>query len=326
MTTAITTSNLNKCFKKGVRGRKIEALASLNLEVRQGEVFGFIGSNGAGKSTTIKILMGLIQPSAGQARLFDKPVADPFARDRVGYLSEHPHFYDFLTPLELFKVLGAIRRMDGKRIRQRGEELLNLVSLGESADRRIRGFSKGMVQRLGIAAALLGDPDLLILDEPMSGLDPLGRHLVATIIRDLQQQGKTIFFSTHIIPDIETLCDRVGILVRGHQKYTGSIQEALYPSGNRFEITMRMPEGWNPEHGILAKQNLLWRKESLHKFEIEEAEISAIALAVTETNGSIVTLEPKKRSLEELFLQLSGHDDQADGGLGSPASPAPTSL
>lgn len=319
MTTAIKTSNLNKCYKKGVRGHKIEALSTLNLEVRQGEVFGFIGSNGAGKSTTIKILLGLIRPSAGQAWLFDKQVNDPWARGRVGYLSEHPHFYDFLTPLELFQLLGAIRRMEAKCIRQRTEELLNLVALSEAANRRIRGFSKGMVQRLGIAAALLGDPELLILDEPMSGLDPLGRHLVATIIRDLQQQGKTIFFSTHIIPDIETLCDRVGILVRGHQKYTGSIQEALYPTGNRFEITIRMPEHWSPEQSILGQQALLWTKESLHKFEIEEAEISAIAQAVATGNGSIVTLEPKKRSLEELFLELSGHVDQ-------PASSAQNSL
>ena len=306
MIPAIKISNLHKCFIKGVRGQKIEALSSLNLEVRQGEVFGFIGSNGAGKSTTIKILMGLIRPSNGQAWLFDKIVDDPCARGRVGYLAEHPQFYDF------------IRRMEIKLIQQRAEELLDLVSLAEAANRRIRGFSKGMVQRLGIAAALLGDPELLILDEPMSGLDPLGRHLVATIIRDLQQQGKTIFFSTHIIPDIETLCDRVGILVQGHQKYTGSIQEALYPTGNRFEITVRMPAHWRSEQTILGQQRLLWRKESLHKFEIEEAEISAIAQAVTDGNGSIVTLEPKRRSLEELFLQLSGHVEQrTDGRLES---------
>ena len=306
MTSAIKISNLNKCYKKGVRGQKIEALSSLNLEVRQGEVFGFIGSNGAGKSTTIKILMGLILPSAGQAWLFDKEMAAPLSRDRVGYLSEHPQFYDFLTPVELLRLLGAIRRMEARRIQQRTEELLGLVSLSEAANRRIKGFSKGMVQRLGIAAALLGDPELLILDEPMSGLDPLGRHLVANIIRDLQQQGKTIFFSTHIIPDIETLCDRVGILVRGRQKYVGSIQEALYPAGNRFEITLRMPEQWTPGQTIIGQQHLLWRKESLYKFEFAEAETSAIVQAVTADNGSIVNLEPKRRSLEELFLELSG--------------------
>ncbi|MDR2550383.1 MAG: ABC transporter ATP-binding protein [Desulfobulbus sp.] len=305
MTSAIKTSNLGKWYKKGVRGQKIEALVDLNLEVREGEVFGFIGGNGAGKSTTIKILMGLNRPTAGQAFIFDTRIDDPAARDRVGYLSEHPQFYDFLTPLELFRLMGTLRRMEGKRIHQRADELLHLVALADASNRRIKGFSKGMVQRLGIAVALLGDPELLILDEPMSGLDPLGRHLVANIIRELQQQGKTIFFSTHIIPDIETLCDRVGILVRGHQKYAGSIHEALYPQGSRFEITVRMPEQWKVEQSSFARKPLLWQKNVLYRFEIEETEIAATVQAVMDQGGSVATLEPKRRSLEELFLQLS---------------------
>jgi len=307
MTIAIKTNNLHKCYKKGVRGIKIEALSSLNLEVQQGEVFGFIGSNGAGKSTTIKILMGLIKPSAGQAWLFGKSVSEPKARRCIGYLSEQPQFYDFLTPFELFSLLGTIRQIETRLIEKQTNELLDLVSLTDAGKRKIRGFSKGMLQRLGIAAALLGEPDLLILDEPMSGLDPLGRNLVANIIRHLQQQGKTIFFSSHIIPDIETLCDRVGILVRGQQKYTGSIQEALYPTDNLFELTVRLPEQRGKTPNILNQRHILWRKESLYKFEIAEAEISAIIQAVITSGGSIVTLEPKRRSIEELFLELSCH-------------------
>lgn len=308
MTTAIKTSNLGKWYKKGVRGQKIEALVDLNLEVRKGEVFGFIGGNGAGKSTTIKILMGLNRPTTGEAWIFDTRTDDPAARERVGYLSEHPHFYDFLTPLELFRLVGTLRRMETKHVRRRSDELLELVSLAAAAKRRIKGFSKGMVQRLGIAVALLGDPELLILDEPMSGLDPLGRHLVANIIRELQQQGKTIFFSTHIIPDIETLCDRVGILVRGHQKYAGSIQEALYPQGSRFEITIRMPEHWDLAQSDLARHRLLWQKNVLYRFEIDEVEVAATVQSMMDLGGSVVALEPKRRSLEELFLQLSEHD------------------
>ena len=312
MTTAIKTNNLNKCYKKGVRGHRTMALSALNLEICQGEVFGFIGSNGAGKSTTIKILMDLIKPSGGQAWLFEQPVNEPKARSCVGYLSEHPQFYDFLTPLELFSLLGTIRQIKSTHIEKKTQELLDLVSLTDAAKSKIRGFSKGMVQRLGIAAALLGDPELLILDEPMSGLDPLGRKLVANIIRDLQQQGKTIFFSTHIIPDIETLCDRVGILVRGQQKYTGSIQEALYPAGNIFEITVRLPGQWSKTQSILSRRQLLWSKESLYKFEISEMEISNIVQTVTSGGGSIITLEPKRRALEELFLELSGHVELVD--------------
>ncbi len=321
MTSAIKTSKLSKQYKKGVRQQQVSALLDLDLEIRRGEVFGFIGSNGAGKSTTIKILMGLIQATNGQAWLFERPVTDPAARLHVGYLSEHPHFHDFLTPLELLHLLGTMRQMERKTIARKSEELLGLVSLSEAANRKIRGFSKGMVQRLGIAAALLGDPDLLILDEPMSGLDPLGRHLVATIIRDLQRQGKTIFFSTHIIHDIETLCDRVGILVQGHQKYVGSIQEALYPAGNLFEITVRMPEQWAPAQTILGSLRLLWHKESLYNFELTEAEISSATQAVIAAGGGIVTLEPKRRSLEELFLDLSGKfGEKGQSDLTSPAS------
>lgn len=305
MTTAIKIIDLKKTFVKGVRGRKIEALSALNLEIGTGEVFGFIGSNGAGKSTTIKILVGLIKASSGQALIFDRPVSVANVRERIGYLSEHPQFYEFLSPMEIFHLLGRIRGMRTSLIQQRAEELLALVSLAQDAYRRIKGFSKGMVQRLGIAVALLSDPELLILDEPMSGLDPLGRHLVSTIIRNVQQQGKTIFFSTHIIPDIETLCDRVGILVRGHLKFAGSIHDALYPSGNRFEMTVQMPEHWDLEQSRFKYYHLLWRQQTLHRFEMNEQEIVEAMKATMSYGGNLVTLEPKRRSLEELFLQLT---------------------
>lgn len=319
MTTAIKTKNLGKWYSKGVRGQKIEALVDLNLEVYPGEVFGFIGGNGAGKSTTIKMLLGLNRPTSGEAWLFETRMDDPAARERVGYLSEHPNFYDFLTPIELFRLFGTLRQMENVQIQHRADDLLELVGLSEAAKRRIKGFSKGMVQRLGIAVALLGDPALLILDEPMSGLDPLGRHLVASIMRELQQRGKTIFFSTHIIPDIETLCDRVGILVRGHLKYAGSIQEALYPQGNRFELTVRMPELWRPGQADRTRYRLLWQKKVLYRFEMEEADVPASVQELMGQGGSVVALEPKRRSLEELFLQVSGQDVPSGGNAVSQA-------
>ncbi|MEW6518810.1 MAG: ABC transporter ATP-binding protein [Thermodesulfobacteriota bacterium] len=311
MTNAIKTSSLNKYYKKGVRGRKVEALSSLDLEVRLGEVFGFIGSNGAGKSTTIRILMGLNRPSSGQAWLFDRPVDDPGARERVGYLSEHPHFYEFLTPMELFDLLGTIRGMQAGIIRQRTDELLDLVSLAEAANRKIRGFSKGMVQRLGIAAALLGDPDLLILDEPMSGLDPLGRHLVTTLIRDLQNRGKTIFFSTHIIPDIETLCDRVGILVNGAMKYVGSIGQALYPAAGKLEVTFRAESARAAELAAAQQIHYRWQKEGAFRTEINEGQLPSLTEKIIAMGGSVISVELKKRSLEELYLTIN--DDQQAG-------------
>lgn len=302
--TPIKTENLSKTYKKGLR-KKVESLKNLNLEVKEGEIFGFIGANGAGKSTTIKILMGLLKPTSGKAWLWEKPVSDPEAREKVGYLAEHPQFYGYLTPLELLTFLGKLNGRNQNTAKNKAEELLSLVQLKEAAKRPIKTFSKGMVQRTGIAAVLMNDPDLVVLDEPMSGLDPLGRHLVSTIIRKLQKDGKTVFFSTHIIPDIETLCDKVGILVKGELKYVGSIQEALYPPGGRFEMTFRLPKYADSLTEIKEKFALVWQKEALFKIELEEKEIAGVISWLMNKNGAVVSLERKKRSLEELFLNLT---------------------
>lgn len=306
-TIAIKITDLSKTYKKGVRQQSIEALTGLDLEVKKGEVFGFIGSNGAGKSTTIKILMGLVRPTGGEAWLMGQPISSHKVRNKVGYLSEHPRFYDYLTPRELLRLVGTMCRMDNKKIGARTNELLELLSMQDVADRQIKGFSKGMVQKMGIMAALFDDPELLILDEPMSGLDPIGRHLVAEIIRNLQQQGKTIFFSTHIIPDVETLCDRVGIIVKGHLRYAGSIEKALYPPGNRLELTFRLPASRSEK----IKASVIWQKGELVKVEIDEEEAPKIIIDILESKGVIVNLEPKKRSLEELFLRIT--DKEGEG-------------
>ena len=301
---AIKTENLSKTYKKGLK-KKVESLKNLNLEVNKGEIFGFIGANGAGKSTTIKILMGLLNPTSGNAWLWGKKVSAPEARVGVGYLAEHPRFYNYLNPLELLTLIGKLNGADRVDVKRRANELLSLVLLEDAAKRPIRTFSKGMVQRTGIAAVLMNDPELVILDEPMSGLDPLGRHLVSSIIRDLQKKGKTVFFSTHIIPDIETLCDKVGILVRGELKYTGSIQDALYPPGGTFEMTFRVAGSALNNAEIKDKFALLWQKEALYKIELEEEDIPDAIGWLGERKGTVVSLERKKRSLEELFLNLA---------------------
>lgn len=299
----IRTENLSKTYKKGLK-KKVESLKGLNLEVHRGEIFGFIGANGAGKSTTIKILMGLLRPTSGSAWLWDKPVSVPEARKGIGYLAEHPQFYGYLNPLELLTFIGKLNGQDDGDAKKKAKELLALVLLEEAAKRPIRTFSKGMVQRTGIATVLMNDPDLVILDEPMSGLDPLGRHLVSSIIRDLQKRGKTVFFSTHIIPDIETLCDKVGILVKGELKYVGSIQEALYPPGGSFEMTFRITDPVISSSEIEEKFEVIWQKEALFKIELEENDIPDVIGWLMKNKGTVVSLEPKKRSLEELFLDL----------------------
>ncbi len=210
----ISLDNISKDYKTGFRKKKT-ALRDFSLDISEGEVFGFLGPNGAGKSTAIKILLNLIFPTRGKAGILGKDVGDKDIRKFVGYLPENPYFYDYLNPLELLKFAGKTSGMDSGKIKQKTDELLNTVGLWNERKRVIRSYSKGMVQRVGLALALIHDPKVVILDEPMTGLDPIGRRQVIDLILKLKSEGKTVFFSSHIIEDIERVCDRIGILVNG---------------------------------------------------------------------------------------------------------------
>ena len=210
----ISFDKITKDYKTGFRKKKT-ALKDFSLDIVEGEVFGFLGPNGAGKSTAIKILLNLIFPTAGKAEILGKDVGDKGIRKFVGYLPENPYFYDYLNPVELLKFAGKTSGMDSFKIKERTEELLNTVGLWNERKRAIRSYSKGMVQRTGLALALIHDPKVVILDEPMTGLDPIGRRQVIDLILKLKSEGKTVFFSSHILEDIERVCDRIGILVNG---------------------------------------------------------------------------------------------------------------
>lgn len=210
----ISFNNISKDYKIGFRKKKT-ALKDFSLDISEGEVFGFLGPNGAGKSTAIKIILNLIFPTHGKAGILGKDVGDKDIRKFVGYLPENPYFYDYLNPLELLKFAGKTSGMDSGKIKQKTDELLNTVGLWNERKRVIRSYSKGMVQRVGLALALIHDPKVVILDEPMTGLDPIGRRQVIDLILKLKSEGKTVFFSSHIIEDIERVCDRIGILVNG---------------------------------------------------------------------------------------------------------------
>jgi ABC-2 type transport system ATP-binding protein len=214
---------VSKSYKKKLSRQK--ALDGLSLSVEQGEVFGFLGPNGAGKSTAIKILMNFIKADSGQVRIKEIPITLPEARRHVGFLPENPCFYDHLTAAELLKFIGVTSGMDGPAIHERSDALLSELKLAHVKHQPIRTYSKGMTQRIGLAMAMLHDPDIYILDEPMSGLDPLGRRLVADLIQGIHQSGKTIFFSSHILSDIERLCDRVGILHQGRLLFCGPLAD-----------------------------------------------------------------------------------------------------
>lgn len=285
--TAIEIANLSKTFK-GKRGSRVEALKDLSLTIEAGEVFGFLGPNGAGKSTTIKTLMGLIYPTSGWARIMGMDVTSPLARKHVGYLPENPSFYDYLSGEEYLSFTGEIFGMQEAAVIRESEKVLKQLELWDARKRPIRSYSKGMVQRLGLAQVLIHDPDVYILDEPMSGLDPLGRALVKDIIVELKGRGKCVFFSTHIIADVETVCDRVGIINKGSLQGVEEVRSVLIEgiTGYRVRFGGMKSAAEAPE--------LFVAKEDLSKF-----------LADASAKGKEITLiEPERKNMEQLFLDM----------------------
>lgn len=230
----VSIQGISKTFREGLSSRKVQALQRLTLEIASGEVFGFLGPNGAGKSTSIKVLLNLIRPDAGKATILDRDVSDRRVRQLVGYLPENAYFYDYLNADELLWFGGRSSGMAGADLRNKIPALLERVGLLEARKRALRTYSKGMVQRAGLALALIHDPAVVILDEPMSGLDPVGRKMVGDLILDLKHQGKTVFFSSHILNDIERFCDRIGIIAGGRLRLVGELDKVV-PAGETLE-------------------------------------------------------------------------------------------
>ena len=240
MNSIIEIENLTKDYEIGFwKKKKVRALDNLTLNVEGGQIFGFLGGNGAGKTTTIKILMSLIFPSAGNARILGYDISDVKMRQRIGYCPENPYFYDYLTARELMMYFGELFGLDKAKSKQKTEELLTKVGLEEASwNKQLRKFSKGMLQRTGLAQSLINDPEIVFLDEPMSGLDPIGRREIRELIADLRKNGTTIFMSTHILSDIEALCDNVAILRKGKLAAAGKLDDLLTSQGENqsFEI------------------------------------------------------------------------------------------
>jgi ABC-2 type transport system ATP-binding protein len=234
----ISVEGLEKVFKIGFSRKKVHAVQGISFSVAEGEIFGFLGPNGAGKTTTIKILTGLIRPSQGRASLFGHPLGSLAAKEPIGFLPENPYIYPFLTPLEFVEMCGRLSGLRGRVLRARSRQVLERTGVWYAADRPARRLSKGMLQRSALAAALVADPRLLILDEPMSGLDPVGRKEVKDLIVDERAAGRTIFFSTHILGDVETLCDRVTIMRRGKIVVRGKLDELLRKDSQRAGLVL----------------------------------------------------------------------------------------
>jgi len=287
------------------------AVDHVSLSIPEGEIFGFLGPNGAGKSTAIKILLNLIFPTTGHALLLGKPVADTAIRSRVGYLPESPNFYDHLTPEELLWFGGKTSGLEAGRIKERTDSLLSLVALGRVRHQLLRTFSKGMIQRAGVALALVNDPDVVILDEPMSGLDPLGRKLMADIIRRLKAEGKTVFFSSHILHDVEDLCDRVGIIVKGRLRRVDGLADLLSVPATGWSLIVRATPETVQSHltGVAASYTT---RGGLTEIKTVEKDLAKLLDRLGSLKEALVSAMPERPTLDDIFLQ---EIDRADGEL-----------
>ena len=303
MTVAIEIQNLTKDYEVGFwRKRKVRALDGLSLRVEPGQIFGFLGANGAGKTTTLKLLMGLIYPTGGTARILGRDIGDTSMHARIGFLPENPYFYDYLTAREFLNYCAQLFGQDRATRSRRTEEILARANLEKKSwDRQLRKFSKGMLQRVGLAQALVNDPEIVFLDEPMSGLDPVGRREVRDLIASLRTQGKTVFMCSHILSDIEVLCDNVAILKAGRLAHAGSLDELRAREASNVEVIAT---------GNIASLLSLWfrdatvsRTASGVRIEVaDEKEVDAVLAAIRSANGKLVSIQPVRQSLEELFL------------------------
>jgi ABC-2 type transport system ATP-binding protein len=300
---AIRTCALSKTFRTGFWMRPVEAVKAVDLEVKAGEIFGFIGPNGAGKTTTIKILTGLVMPTAGEAWVRDLPVQDPNSRARLGFLPEGTFFHDYLSAREFLDFHGALLGLPKEVRRERIPKLLERVGLSGAADRQIRRYSKGMRQRAGLAQALIGDPEIVILDEPMSGLDPLGRKDVRDVILSLRDEGKTVFFSSHILEDAEVICDQVAIILSGKIVRQGYLDELLGQELVGSELVVEsISESLFAELQHAARRAIVQGTRFLFEFSDESAAEKALD-RVRASGGRIRSFVPKRKSLEDLLLE-----------------------
>lgn len=299
-TAVVETWNINKIYRTGFwLNQKVQSLTNFSLSVRQGETFGLLGPNGAGKTTLLKILLGVIRPTSGRAVLLGRPIGDRATKQKVGYLPENPYFYDFLTAWEFLEFVGGLFQIPASKQKQRIPQLLDLVGLAQKTAKKkqLRQYSKGMMQRVGMAQALINDPELVFFDEPMSGLDPLGRYQVREIILSLKEQGKTIFFNSHVLTDVEQICDRIAILARGELICVGSLEEIL-GSANVYQVVVKGGTESQLEEWItgLKLEDSLWHGQL-------KGDPQAFIDHLPALDIQLINLNLARASLEEYFIR-----------------------
>ncbi len=307
---AIETRNLRKVFRPLLGGKPIVAVDNLSLKVPQGTVFGFLGPNGAGKTTTIQILIGNVYPTVGEAFVLGHRAGTLAAKRKLGFLPEKFQFHDFLTAEELLRLHGRLAKMDGALLRKRIDEVLELVGLAERRKSRIREFSKGMQQRIGLAQAILHDPDLVILDEPTSALDPLGRRRAREVVQYLKERGKTVFLNSHLLSEVERSCDEVAIIHKGRVVKQGALDDLLV---NRSVVTVELKR---VEARVLEAIAKVARKvQPIDERRViaevaEEDDVPELARAIVEAGGALLGLQAHRETLEDLFIQTVEGEDK----------------
>jgi ABC-2 type transport system ATP-binding protein len=312
----VEIENLTKDFAIGFwKKRPIRALDHLSLQVQEGEIFGFLGPNGAGKSTTLKLLMNLLHPTSGSARILGCSVDTAAMHQSIGYLPENPYFYDYLTPLELLTYMGKLFGLRQPELSKRVGNLLENVGLKHVGNLPLRKFSKGMVQRLGIAQAIINEPKIVFLDEPMSGLDPLGRMEVRRIIESLKAEGVTVFFSSHILPDVEALCDRVAILNKGRLQEVGALDEILKVGIEGHEVIV---SGWTADLSDAVRSlchELRPMGDRLHLRVCDKNQLYVLLAFIMDKKLELISVSPIRPSLEEYFQSaVTSGQPAADSG------------
>jgi len=300
MSVALKISNLSKVYKTGFVPKKVVGLDDVSLDVDQGEIFGLLGPNGAGKTTTLKCILSLVKPTSGSIELLGDRVPAPRAMARIGFLSENPYVYDFLTGREYLIFAAKLHGQNHAKARNKADELLQFFHLDDAATRPLRKYSKGMLQRIGLAQALVNDPDFLILDEPMSGLDPVGRKEVRNLLISLKEKGRTLLFSSHILSDAEMICDRVAILVKGKLQMIGKVQ-SIMKQIDAYEVTIRS------DHAIQMDgipHTLITHAESIYLFQVPSVKELHSIIAMSETQRfEIESIVPLRQTLEDLYLK-----------------------
>jgi ABC-2 type transport system ATP-binding protein len=307
---AVTITGLRKTFPVGfLHRRRREAICGLDLRVERGEIFGYLGPNGSGKTTTLKLLMGLLHPDAGSAAILGVDWRARSWRYRIGYQPENPYLYDYLTAREYLDYVGRLFGIGKAERRRRAGELLERVGMAYAADWPMRRYSKGMLQRVGLAQALVNKPELLFLDEPMSGLDPIGRRMVRDLILELKRDGGTVLFSTHILSDAESLCDRVALLRAGKVVEVGALSEILRVDASHLEVlasglteeaVARLPEAVTGRHRVGDR----WQ------FDVAGGRLAEVVRAIEQDGGRVLAVSPVRQSLEEAFFREITAEEQ----------------